>query len=209
VQDAEALAVWLSEHVLPQGHADEHVNAAAYQRLRDLGIEPPTADRLERVLVSASGAFEERFCTETASRLPPATLGRLEDLLGPATEGGETAEPEHSVLQQLKMDPGRAGLDNVLAEISKLQQFRQFKLPQDLFRHAAPRLLQRYRQRAAVENAYEIRRHAASLLYSLIAAYCWLRAQEITDDLIELLIQIIHRIGASAERRVERELLAL
>ena len=26
VQDAEELAVWLSEHVLPQGHADEHVN---------------------------------------------------------------------------------------------------------------------------------------------------------------------------------------
>jgi TnpA family transposase len=207
VQDAEELAVWLSEHVLPQGHADEHVNAAAYERLRDLGIEPPTPDRLERVLASASSAFEERFCTEIVSRLPPAALGRLEDLLSAATEGGETAEPEHSVLQQLKMDPGRAGLDNVLAEISKLQQFRQLKLPQDLFRDAAPRLLQRYRQRAAVENAYEIRRHPASLRYSLIAAYCWLRAQEITDDLIELLIQIIHRIGASAERRVERELL--
>ena len=43
--------------------------------------------------------------------------------------------------------------------------------------------------------------------YSLIAAYCWLRAQEITDDLIESLIQIIHRIGATAERRVERELI--
>ena len=117
VQDAEELAVWLSEHVLPQGHADEHVNAAAYQRLRDLGIEPPTPDRLERALASASSAFEERFCTETVSRLPPATLGRLEDLLSAATEGGEPAEPEHSVLQQLKMDPGRAGLDNVLAEI--------------------------------------------------------------------------------------------
>jgi len=165
VQDAEELAVWLCEHVLPQGHADEHVNAAAYERLRDLGIEPPTPDRLERVLASASSAFEERFCTEIVSRLPPATLGRLEDLLGAATEGGETAEPEHSVLQRLKMDPGRAGLDNVLAEISKLQQFRQLKLPQDLFRHAAPRLLQRYRQRAAVENAYGIRaipRHYAT-----------------------------------------------
>ena len=58
-----------------------------------------------------------------------------------------------------------------------------------------------------MENAYEIRRHPSSLRYSLIAAYCWLRAQEITDDLIELLIQIIHRIGATAERRVERELI--
>jgi hypothetical protein len=54
VQDAEELAGWLSEYVLPQGHPDEHVNAAAYQRLRDLGIEPPTPDRLERVLASAS-----------------------------------------------------------------------------------------------------------------------------------------------------------
>jgi hypothetical protein len=48
-----SLAVWLSEHVLPQGHPDEHVNAAAYQRLHDLGIEPPTPDRLDRILASA------------------------------------------------------------------------------------------------------------------------------------------------------------
>ena len=99
------------------------------------------------------------------------------------------------------------GLDNALEAISKLQQLGELKLPQDLFRHVAPRPLQRYRQRAAVENAYEIRRHPSSLRYSLIAAYCWLRAQEITDDLIELLIQIIHRIGATAQRRVERELI--
>ena len=139
--------------------------------------------------------------------MPPATLGRLETLLSAATEGGETAESEHSPLQQLKADPGRAGLDHALEEISKLRQLRRLNLPQDLFRHVAPRLLKRYRQRVAVENAYEIRRHPASLRYSLIAAYCWLRAQEITDGLIESLIQIIHRIGATAERRVERELI--
>src|SRR5438132_8105603 len=28
-------------------------------------VVPPTPDRLERVLASASSAFEERFCTET------------------------------------------------------------------------------------------------------------------------------------------------
>jgi len=67
VQDAEALAVWLSEHVLAQGHPDEHVNAPPYQRLHDLGIEPRTPDRLDRILASASSAFEERFCTETAA----------------------------------------------------------------------------------------------------------------------------------------------
>jgi hypothetical protein len=74
LQDADELTAWLSEHILPQGHSDEYVNAAAYQRLRDLGIEPPTPDRLERVLASASSAFEERFCT-VCSPTPPR-LGR-------------------------------------------------------------------------------------------------------------------------------------
>lgn len=96
MQDAEELALWLSEHVLPQGHPDEHVNAAAYQRLHDLGIEPPTPERLDRVLASASSAFEERFCTETVGRLSPVILGRLEALLSAATEGSETAESERS-----------------------------------------------------------------------------------------------------------------
>ena len=207
VQDAADLAAWLSEHVLPQGHPSEHVKAAAYQRLRELGIEPPTPERLDRILASASHACEESFCAETVGRLPQATLGRLEALLSLAPEGGETVEPEHSPLQQLKIDPGRVSLETALAEISKLQQLRHLGLPPDLFRHVAPRMLQQYRQRAAVENVYEIRRHPAYMRYSLLAAYCWLRAQEVTDGLIELLIQIIHRIGATAERRVERELI--
>jgi hypothetical protein len=31
--------------------------------------------------------------------------------------------------------------------------------------------------------------------------------QELTDTLVELLISLIHRIGAKAERKVEKELL--
>jgi len=99
------------------------------------------------------------------------------------------------------------GIDNVFAEIAKLKQLRQVGVPPELFGTVAPRLLQQHRQRAAVENIYEIRHHPAPLRYALIAAYCWLRAQEITDSLVELLLQVVHRIGATAERRVERELI--
>ncbi|WP_348761156.1 hypothetical protein [uncultured Salinisphaera sp.] len=35
----------------------------------------------------------------------------------------------------------------------------------------------------------------------------YLRARSLTDDLVDLLIETIHRIGARAERKVERELL--
>jgi hypothetical protein len=40
----------------------------------------------------------------------------------------------------------------------------------------------------------------------LLAALCALRSSEITDALVELLIGLIHRINARADRRVEREL---
>jgi hypothetical protein len=124
-----------------------------------------------------------------------------------AAEDDEAADPERSAFQQLKMDPGRVGIDTVFAEIAKLEQLRQLGLPPELFRNVTPKLLQQYRQRAAVENIYELRRHPAPLRHALIAAYCWLRAQEITDNLVELLLQVVHRLGATAERRVERELI--
>jgi len=43
---------------------------------------------------------------------------------------------------------------------------------------------------------------------TLLAVLCWVRAAELTDGLVELLIGLIHKIDARAEQRVERELLA-
>jgi hypothetical protein len=40
-----------------------------------------------------------------------------------------------------------------------------------------------------------------------LAAFVYLSARGLTDDLVDLLIQTIHQIGARAERKVERELL--
>ncbi|MEU8108653.1 hypothetical protein AB0C18_33605 [Nonomuraea muscovyensis] len=43
--------------------------------------------------------------------------------------------------------------------------------------------------------------------YTLLTALCWTRQAELVDALVELLIGLIHRIGAWAERRVEMELI--
>jgi len=44
-------------------------------------------------------------------------------------------------------------------------------------------------------------------LYTLLAAFCLLRRQEIIDNLVDLLISIIHRIGARAETKVKKAIL--
>jgi hypothetical protein len=41
----------------------------------------------------------------------------------------------------------------------------------------------------------------------MLAALCWQRLQEITDNLVELLIHIAHRVGVRAEAKVELELM--
>lgn len=41
---------------------------------------------------------------------------------------------------------------------------------------------------------------------TLLAALCWTRTAEITDALVDLLLALVHKINARAERRVEKEL---
>ena len=71
----------------------------------------------------------------------------------------------------------------------------------------APAILQAYRQRVAVEEPYELRRHAVPLRMILLAAFCLLRGRELTDSLVDLLLELGHRLGATAERKVEKPLI--
>ena len=156
---------------------------------------------------------EERFCSEIANRLPPHTRARLEALL--RTDGSKSADVENdaasesapALLLRLRGDPGRPSVANLEEQLTRLQLTREIELPLDLFSQALPHELERYRRRVAVEAPYELRRHPEPSRITLLAAYVHLRSRELTDDLVDLLIETIHQIGARAERKVDRALL--
>jgi DNA-binding cell septation regulator SpoVG len=114
---------------------------------------------------------------------------------------------KQSVFNFLKTDPGRTSLKSIFKEVSKLECIRDLGLPTKLFAHVPPKIITHYRRRASAETPRELRRHPAKIRYTLVAAFCWQRNQEITDSLVELLIQIIHRIYVNAERRVDKQLI--
>jgi hypothetical protein len=60
---------------------------------------------------------------------------------------------------------------------------------------------------SASRRPNELRAHAPALRATLVASLCWLREREVTDSLVDLLIQVIHKINVRAEKRVEKELL--
>ena len=213
VADGEALVIWLGKEVLTTTHRPEHLKEALYQRCREIRIEPPTPDRVERLIRSALQQFENQLGERVLHRLSPVTRKKLDSLLtaDEAKEGdtqtSETADSGPAVLHDLRADPGRPSLDNLLREMTRLQRVRDLDLPLDLFDHLGSKVLQAYRQRAAVEAPYELRRHPEALRMTLLAVFGHCRQRELTDTLVDSLIELIHRMGAKAERKVEKELL--
>ena len=69
VDDAQALSHWLCEQVLPLERNAERLKSAVYDRCRELHLEPPTPERIDRVVRSAARIYEESFCAEILARL--------------------------------------------------------------------------------------------------------------------------------------------
>ena len=114
VADAEEVAAWLVEQVLPREYHEERLRDMAYQRYRTLQLEAPTPNRITRLIRSTRHIFEQQLYETTIARLPKATQAALDALLH-AEEHEEDQEKDIQVvtLQELRMDPGRVSLATV------------------------------------------------------------------------------------------------
>ena len=137
-KDAQDLVTWLTETVLDREADLEHLQEIANQRFWSLKIEPPTPGRVERLVRSALRAYETNFFQHTLEKLSLECRTQIDALL-------ITSEPEEtdntkekttfktSKFHFLNSEPGRASLNSLLTEITKLQHLRQIGLPKNLF----------------------------------------------------------------------------
>lgn len=88
VVDGEQLVAWLGKRVTHLDPASEGLRQLAFARLRELHLEPPTPERLSRLLRSAVATFEEKLYATVSARLSPVTREALDALI--STDGDET-----------------------------------------------------------------------------------------------------------------------
>ena len=215
VADADMLMVWLRDHVASEVYEIEPMIERLEVHCRKSHLEPPSLDRMDRIARSALKAHEDRFHDGVYARLPSLTRQRLDTLLrseerGHEEDGGtqnEAANSAPAVLLKLRSSPGKHNLASMQDELAKSELVRGIELPPDLFDHTSQRELERCRQRVSVEAPHELRRHPDAARLTWLAAFVFLRARSLTDDLVDFLVETIHQIGARAERKVERELL--
>ena len=212
-EDGRRLTEWLQAEVIPNDSDPPHLSNVALTWYRGQRIEAPAAGQMERFIRSAVRIYEESFFETFHAGLGPRTKRAIDVLLAVA----DTSEfhpgaslhpaPEDISFNDLKADPGRPGLDSVFIEIAKLKRIDQLELPVSPFASTGLKQLTRYRQRAVAEPPSGLRLRVEPIRHTLVAVFCWQRRREILDGLVELLIQIVHRIGVRAEKRVEKELL--
>ena len=195
-EDKARWTEWLAAEQCSVEQDRERLQAAVRQRCRSEGIEPPVKAQVERVVNSAVRRHEIAFAAHIVGQLEPAARAALQALL--ESEGA---------LAEVKADPGPLGLDTLMSEIAKLTTVRALRLPEDLFADVSDRLVVAWRSRAARMFPSDFTACDEPIRYTLLAALCWVRQAEITDALVGLLVDLVHRINARAERRVEKELL--
>ena len=100
-----------------------------------------------RLVRSVRAAHDDAVLTTIAGRLDDTACERLDALL--ADDGAGTP------YTHLSADPGKVGLDSLLAEINRLALVRGTGLPRDLLSGLHPDAAKRLRRRAAVESAWE------------------------------------------------------
>jgi len=208
--DANDLMAWLIVHpVMRHEHDIPSFKRLSYEHLYELRIEPPTPDRLDRVVRTAIRSFEEELFESIYQALPTHSLLALDSLIATTPDDEEDERAfQHSLFLSLKRDPARLSANAIIKEVEKLEVLQNVGLPEDLFDYITPRLIGKYRQRAAAEPPRELRNHSNSIKYTLLAAFCWQRRREVTDNLVDLLKRIVNKMNIRAESRVEAAYIA-
>lgn len=95
-QDYDEMIATLLANDIPNDHQIEHLKAIVYMRFRALRLEPPTPDRVERLVRSALRTYEQQFCTTIYAQLSPATRIQIDALLSTVTiaEQGDDREAD-------------------------------------------------------------------------------------------------------------------
>lgn len=126
VADTEALETWLVDEAMNHEHRMDRLREIILDRCRALHIEPPTQEQIRRLLRSALQEHETRFCADIFRRLDSVMLERLDAFLRFCDEDSTT------MWQNLKADPGKAGLQSVKEAALRLNLVRKVGLPADL-----------------------------------------------------------------------------
>ena len=192
---------WLQTHAAPEAPTEADLSESAYTRLRALRIELPTERELQRLVRTALWGFFHAIYTNVTAQLSEPVRTALDQLLVIAPEASQ------SIFEQLKAGPAAPGVKNLHHELAKLQALRALGVPADALATVPLKVIQLLKRRATNERVGEMRAHPTPTRYALLACFISIRTMEVTDDVVQMLLEIIRRMDTQTEKHLQKELL--
>lgn len=193
-QDMQAAAAWTGSELCPLGLPA----AGMMDRLRGWfvahQIAAPEEGTLTALVTTARRTFEDQVLEKIASFVSPEHGERLDAAL--ADEDGVTG------FSALKADPGQPNIDTILVVARRLAFVKQHVVAPGALPDLRDPIARILRRRVINETGWTMRRHPDGRRHALFALFLAHRERELTDGLIDLLIEVVHKVGSRARNRV-------
>lgn len=197
--DSEELGQWLVDKA--ESHPTRSkMFAAAIERCRGLHVELPAEKELQRLVGSAWHEYLSRTCRKISERLSPEIRERMDRCLN-------TGHDEKDRYEWMKAKPGKFGMKSLLGEVERLRFISGFDIKADSHLRDVPdEVLKLLRERAAPEGSYQMKRHPENFRYALLTILLHFRRMELTDNIIDIFLDLTRRIEKKADKSLERDL---
>jgi TnpA family transposase len=175
--------------------------SAAIRRCRSIRLELPVEKEFQRLVNSAWQQYLNIVCQKISERLIPEVQDKMDKCINADLN-------DKNYYEWMRKNTGKLGMKTLLEEIKLLKFVKDFGINADTHLKDIPDdVLKLLHERVAPEGVYSMRRHQAFVRYALIAVLLNFRRMELTDNIIEIFIQLIHRIRKKADKKMERNLI--
>ncbi|QND54544.1 DUF4158 domain-containing protein (plasmid) [Phyllobacterium sp. 628] len=192
--DRDVLSSFIASELCPKGLQIGSMIEQAFLWCRDRKIFEPSRQELNRLARTERQRFLDTFLGSVVARLAPETIAMmkssLEDADGP--RGYNT----------MNASAGQVSLDNFLAVTERLAFIQSLKLPRSMLLVPGKGWIDQIVRRVGGERASEMRRHAPARQLGLYAVFLMAREAQITDTIIDLLVETVHKITTRSKRKV-------
>lgn len=175
---------------------EDKLKAEAKQYLWQNKIELPKENVIDTLIKGIVNKFDRDLFQYINSQLEPDTINYIDNTilsLDEATSG--------ATISFLKQDSGKSNRDSILVEINKLRLIKRLNITASIIpENIAPKVLTFYKRKILSYTPEQIRKKPANLKYPLVLIFCYLKQQELVDNLADHLINFIHKLKKKADK---------
>ncbi len=193
-QDMRDAAAWTGSELCPLGLPASEMMERLLGWFVERRIAASGEEALGALIVTARRTFEDKVLEAIASSLSLEHRRGLDASL--ADEDSATS------FSDLKADPGQPNLDTILIAARRLAFVKRLALPDAACPGLSGPVTRMLRRRVFNETAWTMRRHPDGRRHALYALFLAHRQRELTDGLVDLLIEVVHKVGSQARKRV-------